>query len=122
MNDYILLVEDDEGIRSSVTELLEMEGFNVHACDNGQLALDYLQTTHELPKIILLDLMMPVMNGFEFCESISTQEKLLRIPVVVMSADGHIMEKQFQTNAVAYFKKPIDIDQMLATLKEVMDH
>lgn len=120
MDNSILVVEDDEAIRETMTEILELEGYKVEARENGQVALDYLASTKELPSVILLDLMMPVMDGFEFCEN-KSHTPFSHIPVVVMSADGHVKQKQNQTQAVAYFKKPIDLDQMMDTLKRVFN-
>lgn len=119
MDNSILVVEDDEAIRETMTEILELEGYQVESRENGQVALEYLSQAKTLPNVILLDLMMPVMDGFEFCEN-KSHTPFSHIPVVVMSADGHVKQKQNQTQAIAYFKKPIDLDVMMDTLKKVI--
>ena len=120
MTKSILVVEDDDCIRDTMKEILESEGFDVHSSENGKKALEFLSEVPDLPGVILLDLMMPVMDGFQFCENKKSDLRLSSIPVVVMSADGHVSEKKTRTKAVAYFKKPVDIDDMINTVKEVL--
>ncbi len=114
----ILVVEDDFDIRTSVVELLESEGYSVAIAENGQVGIDHLCNViaSELPDLILLDLMMPVKDGIQFCSEKSQNEKFSKIPVIIMSADGHIHEKQAKTGAVEYLKKPINIDKLLEAL------
>lgn len=105
----ILVVEDDEDIRSSIVDLLESEGFDAQGASNGKEALDLLS---EIPKpcLVFLDMMMPIMNGREFLDRVMEDSYLAPVPVVVVSA---IADKTDITGAVAYVKKPIDIDVLL---------
>ncbi len=112
----ILVVEDDADIRESVIELLSFEGFAVESAPNGAEALHYLEC-NPAPHLILLDLMMPVMDGFGFRDRQKAHPTWSRIPVIVMSADGNILEKQARTTAAAYIRKPIDIDDLLALIR-----
>ncbi len=105
----ILLVEDDQDIRETLVELLQEEGYEVFFAENGQEGLDKLSTLPALPNLILLDLMMPIKDGFQFCLEKDANPKFTHIPVVVMSADGLIKENQQRVNACAYLKKPLDI-------------
>ncbi len=109
----ILLVEDDQDIRETLVELLQDEGYDVLFAENGQMGLEKLASVNELPNLILLDLMMPIKDGFQFCLEKEANSKISHIPVVVMSADGHIRENQQRVNASAYLKKPLDIYQVI---------
>lgn len=112
----ILLVEDDQDIRETLVELLQEEGYEVFFAENGQAGLDRLSTIPTLPNLILLDLMMPIKDGFQFCLEKEANPKFAHLPVVVMSADGHIRENQQRVNACAYLKKPLDIYQVIDTV------
>jgi CheY-like chemotaxis protein len=108
----ILIVEDDFDIREALTQILETEGYPVAGATNGREALDYL-SSHQPPCVILLDLMMPVMDGWQFREAQQRDPNLSKIPVVVISADASVMQKAASINAVGYLKKPIELDHLL---------
>jgi CheY-like chemotaxis protein len=82
---HILLVEDDADTRRSLAAVLEGEGYVVHASENGKNALQSLDTIPR-PDLILLDLMMPDMNGLELSAALRRDKHLSRIPIVVLSA------------------------------------
>lgn len=113
----ILIIEDDDVIRESITELMEDEGYDVAAVENGKVGIDYLSATQRLPDLILLDLMMPVMDGFAFCVTKANQPSWSQIPTLVMSADGHVTQKREQTGAQDYIKKPLDILDLISRVK-----
>jgi CheY-like chemotaxis protein len=113
----ILLVEDHEEIQFLVKSLLEGEGYWVRATSNGEEALEFLKS-QEPPHLILLDLMMPVMDGYELSDEIRKDPALSQIPVVVMSADSHAKEQQHRLGARAYLKKPLDIFSLLNAVEE----
>lgn len=83
----ILIVEDEKGIQEVLKDALEMEGYTVFTADNGQEGLEMLPKM-PTPCLILLDLMMPVMNGWQFAEVISKDMTLATIPVVLVTAYG----------------------------------
>lgn len=117
----ILTVDDDEEIRSTLSVLLECEGFqSVHA-KNGRVALDYLLATpdKELPHLILLDYMMPVMSGDDFCRSIALNKRLSQIPVVMMTASGNLVKLMdaVDKKADGYLSKPMDIYSLLSMIE-----
>lgn len=114
----VLVVEDDLSIQEAIRDLLEVEGFSVVGAANGQIAIDFLHSTDHLPNLILLDLMMPVMNGFEFREEQMQESRLAYIPVVIMSADGRVWPEGSQITDLRYIKKPFAIDLMIAAVKE----
>src|SRR5205807_4176042 len=82
----VLLVEDDHDIRVSLRALLEGEGYNVLTATSGRSALDALQSTTPTPRLIILDLRLPVMDGWDFVAHVRRVPELAPIPLVVMSA------------------------------------
>ncbi len=98
-------------------QLLEEEGYPVDAAMNGQEALDFLREARELPALILLDLMMPVMDGFRFRLEQEKDARLASIPVVIMTADGNIESKEMKIGARAAIKKPMDIVAVIETVQ-----
>lgn len=112
----ILIVEDSLDIQESLKQLFESENYDVQIASHGQEALDYLRSGAKHPNIILLDLMMPIMDGYEFRKIQYLDEALSRIPVVIMTADGHVEEKSAKLGGAAFLKKPVDIDIILNTV------
>lgn len=110
---HILLVEDDAAICDAMSELLTSEGYQVHCAMDGQQALDWLRGAERLPHLILLDLMMPVLDGIQFRVQQVAEDRLSDIPVVVMSADTGGAEKSSGIGAHGYLKKPLEIDDLL---------
>lgn len=113
----VLIVEDDKSIRESLSTLLEMENFLPLCASNGEAGIEILKGAN-LPDLILLDLMMPIMDGAQFRERQLQMSHAKDIPVIVMSADSNIVAKQNTLNAFGYIKKPLDADDLLARLDE----
>ncbi|MBC7537897.1 MAG: response regulator transcription factor [Bacteriovorax sp.] len=111
-NKSILVIEDNKEIQDSLKMALEVEGYYVFTADNGKEGLDKLEKI-PTPCMILLDLMMPVMNGWEFVDAISKDLMLSTIPVVVVSAFG---DKKGTPKTDGYIQKPIDLDALLNTV------
>jgi CheY-like chemotaxis protein len=109
----ILLVEDDYQIRESLADLLEERGFSVVTCPNGHAALERLRWGLR-PRVILLDLRMPVMTGWEFRSEQKKDPALAHIPVVAMTT-GRWKPDDLQDFA-AHIGKPIDVAALLAVL------
>jgi CheY-like chemotaxis protein len=114
MSRRILIVEDDFYIRESVRELLEGEGHTVVSAENGAHALAELEAMKHPPDLILLDLMMPVKDGFQFRTEQRADARFAHIPVVVMSADPRLDSHRDVLDARSYLHKPIDIELLLA--------
>jgi CheY-like chemotaxis protein len=110
----VMIVEDDPDTRDMLERFLELEGFEVRTAANGLLALESLQNDSAL-SVILLDLMMPVMNGWQFREAQASDPKLAGIPVVVVTAAGTRGDIP-AIEADAWLSKPVDLDRLLATL------
>jgi len=108
----VLVVDDEADLRLNMKMFLESEGFDVVVAKHGRSALELLEASEGLPSLILLDLMMPVMDGWEFRYQQVQSYKFKDIPVVAMSAGAH--SRAIEVNAV--IKKPFDLDQLLATV------
>jgi CheY-like chemotaxis protein len=111
----ILIVEDDLDVREALTQVLEFEGYAVVGATNGQEALDHLRAGN-VPSLILLDLMMPVMDGLQFRSVQMDDPSLAAIPVIVISADGKVDQKVASLGVAGYMKKPLDVDSLLAMI------
>jgi CheY-like chemotaxis protein len=105
----VLIVEDDEAICDAFREALEMEGYRVITALNGREALERIQQ-HGLPDLIFLDMMMPIMNGWQFLEARAQDRSLAAVPVVIVSAAG---DKARADNTAGFIKKPADLDSIL---------
>jgi two-component system cell cycle sensor histidine kinase/response regulator CckA len=110
-------VEDDADIREALDGLLSMEGFRVSGCSNGREALDWLRNSPK-PDLILLDLMMPVMDGWQFRVAQKEDPELANIPVLALSADS--TAKAAAIDAEAYLKKPVDYDTLIDTIDRLL--
>jgi CheY-like chemotaxis protein len=118
----VLIVDDDIDIRETITLILEDEGYVVASAANGEEALHYLRAhAQALPHLILLDLMMPVMDGLEFRAEQQKDPKLATIPVVVITASGNAKERAKSMRANAMIQKPIALDTLLETIEKCID-
>jgi signal transduction histidine kinase len=113
----LLVVEDDADIRDALDGLLSTEGFRVTGCSNGREALDWLRASPK-PDLILLDLMMPVMDGWQFRVAQKEDPELATIPVLAFSADS--TAKAAAIDAEAYLKKPVDYDTLVDTIDRLL--
>ena len=111
----ILIVEDENPIRDVITEILEDEGYRVAGATNGLEALKYLRQ-HAHPRLILLDLGMPVMTGWEFREQQQRDPQLAEIPVIVMSALPDLNRKAAALKVADCLDKPVNIDTLLGAI------
>ena len=107
----VLVVDDDPDILEAVCDILEGEGYRVARARNGREAL--VRVDEERPLLILLDLMMPVMDGLAFAQALHRRDGDHEIPIVVISADGD-PQKAAALGARGFLAKPFDIDALLA--------
>jgi CheY-like chemotaxis protein len=112
---HILLVEDDSAIRESVAECLQSEGHAVHAARNGAEALAWLREGNR-PTLVVLDLVMPVMDGARFLQALRSEPALRDLPAVLMTAAMASPANPLPL-ATAYLEKPFE----LAALLEVVE-
>ena len=113
----ILLVDDDAAIRESFADVLNEDGYAVTTAANGLEALEYLHSAQTLPSLILLDIMMPKMNGWQFRAAQQVQQRLADIPVVVLSASGNLDQVAAKMGVAGFLRKPIDLIDLLAVLQ-----
>ncbi len=118
----ILTVDDDEDIRMAVSSMLEMEGFESVWAKNGQVALEYLKRVpdSELPDLVLLDFMMPIMNGQDFFKAMHNDQRLKKIPVVMMTANGNLVNVMDRIEAGGFMSKPMDYETVVKMVKHFL--
>jgi CheY-like chemotaxis protein len=108
----LLVVDDDTDIRESMIEVLEEAGCEVVGASNGLQALGYLKRTERQPCLILLDLMMPVMDGEAFRQAQLNDPELSSIPVVVVSAYRDVQARAEKLQVENFIKKPVTIREL----------
>ena len=111
----VMIVEDDSDVRESIVEVLEDNEYRVLGAANGKDALEQLRTG-ERPCVILLDMMMPIMDGWEFRTKQQQDPELNEIPIVVLTAHANIEEATSGMAAAASLRKPVKLDSLLATV------
>lgn len=116
----ILIVDDDPSLRESLAELLTEEGYAAACAGDGRSALKLLQS-QQPPCVILLDLLMPVMDGWEFRSRQRQLAGLAEIPVVVTTAVSAEYRRENRLEAAAYLNKPLDVPQLLELVAEFCD-
>ncbi len=110
-----MVIEDDYAIRETLTDVLESEGYGVRAVANGRDALALLERG-TAPRLILLDLMMPVMDGVAFRSAQQRDPRLALIPVIVLSADHRLDERAGAMAVEGHLSKPFELDALLAAI------
>ena len=110
----VLIVEDDADLRDMMAQLLSLEGYNTATVANGREALEYLQNG-DRPDVILLDLMMPVMDGWEFRRRQQSDPDVADVPVIVLSALDRARAADVDANE--FLKKPLDFDRLLTLVR-----
>ncbi len=115
MSGTVLIVEDDLDTREMLGRFLELEGYKVETAENGKRALERLGSGVGAC-VILLDLMMPVMDGWQFRQEQIRDASLADIPVIVVSAAGRERLEKIQANA--YLSKPVDLDELLGCVTQ----
>jgi CheY-like chemotaxis protein len=110
----ILLIEDESDIRTILKDALEWEGYRVYTASNGKEGMEILPGM-PAPSLILLDLMMPVMNGWEFADALQTDRAYRNVPIVALSA---FSDPEKEIRVEGFIKKPVDLDLLLALVRE----
>jgi CheY-like chemotaxis protein len=111
----VLVVDDDADIRDALRDVLEQAGYSVAEAANGELALTYLEH-HPPPAAILLDLFMPVMDGWELARRLASAPELALVPILVVTASG----PHWGYPGARVFRKPLNLAQLLEAVDEVV--
>lgn len=112
MTPHVLVVDDDLDIREALAEILEEHGATVTTAIHGEDALAKLRVGPR-PNVILLDLMMPVLDGRGFCERLRSEGDFAELPIVVLSADREVEAIACELGAATCLPKPVDLDRLI---------
>jgi two-component system, chemotaxis family, chemotaxis protein CheY len=112
----VLVVEDEPDALESTLELLRLEGYNALGARHGEEALALLRAGKR-PALILLDLKMPVMDGFEFCDAVAQDDRLAEIPIAVVTASASLDRVPSRRNNAGFFVKPVNFDRLLRVVR-----
>jgi CheY-like chemotaxis protein len=117
---HILLVDDSVDILNAMVFFLEASGFSVNTAENGRLALDKLRSGAPLPDVIILDMMMPVMDGLSFRQEQLKDERIAQIPVILVTALSQAALKDIgNTSFQRVLNKPIEADELVVALQQM---
>ena len=114
----VLVVEDDEDIRDSLMDFLEDHGYAPRGATDGRDALALLAAADLPPSIVILDLMMPILDGRAFLEAHRRDPALARFPVIVVSAYQDIPPSIKEFAIAGHLRKPLDLDALLVMLEQ----
>ena len=113
-----MVVEDDPDILETIAEVLEDDAYRPVLASNGASALDQLRAAQTKPCVILLDVMMPIMDGKQFRAELQKDPALSEIPVVVLSAHADLDSAAQQMQAAGFLRKPVELNALLATVEQ----
>ena len=113
----ILVVDDDDDVRDTIVQCFGAEGYHAFGARNGQDALDQLRTRSPLPCVILLDIMMPVMDGRAFRAAQLLDPRLCDIPIVIVTANANLGEMETELETSGALRKPVSLKQLLRVAK-----
>lgn len=116
----ILIVDDEEDLVKAVSFRLELEGYDVIEAADGQAALDKVKS--ERPDLIVLDLMLPKINGYKVCESLKADASYKNIPVIMFTARAQDTDIKMseEVGADSYITKPFEPAMLMATIKDLL--
>ena len=113
----VLVVEDDQEVRDAIAEVLEDSEYKPLPAANGAEALERLRTATPQPCVILLDVMMPTMDGWQFRAAQQSDPAMKDIPVVLLSAHTDVKSAAAQMQVAGFLPKPVAIDKLLQTVE-----
>jgi CheY-like chemotaxis protein len=119
---YALVVEDDKAILSAVMFLLELEGYAGLAFSDSPKVLPFLEQVEpkHLPSVILLDLMMPTVSGYEIAAQLSQHEQFAHVPIIIMTADNRVHNAAAVPGASDWLAKPFQIEALLTKIENYL--
>src|SRR5687768_15476065 len=113
----VLVVDDDEAIRDLLDDVLELEGYEARCAPDGEAALSV--ASDWTPDVIVLDLMMPKMDGWQFREAQRGVPHLRDVPVLVVSVSQRARDAYHELGAAAVVAKPFDLDELIRTINRL---
>lgn len=116
MSKRVLIVEDEQDVASLIAGVLDLEGYEPRLAV-GETAMDAMSDFH--PHVVLLDLMMPVVDGFEVARRMNANPETRTIPIVVMTAMHDAASRAAELGASHFLAKPFDIDELLERIEQV---
>ncbi len=118
--DFILVVDDSSVNNLLMQNILEEEGYTILTVESGKEALSMIR--QKSPVLVILDIMMPDLDGFEVLENLKTENKTMNIPVMMLTARNNSRDKQkaLALGALDYIIKPIDIPDVIARIKRIL--
>jgi len=117
----IIVVDDNRDILCSVGQILEAKGYKVYLFENGQDCLNYLNETKKPPSLIILDIMMPVLSGWEIHRRIQDMENLNHVPILFLTARSNSTAKEmYDRYGVEYIIKPFDIKNLQENIEKII--
>ncbi|GHO88522.1 response regulator [Dictyobacter formicarum] len=120
MGKRILVVDDDQALRSVIQELLEEEAYEVDTAIDGVDAFDHLDHQRNVYDVILLDLTMPRLNGLQFLHKIQEHDSTLLRSIIALSGDGEALQQAAGMGVCSTQKKPFDLEVLLALVVRAM--
>lgn len=122
MTKTILLVEDQKSVALMIGRMLESAGYRYEHSLNGREAMERLRRGPR-PDMILLDIVMPVMSGYEFLEELGKEEELKDLPVIILSGRGEATDvlKAVKRGAIDYVTKPVEQELLLSRLERIFE-
>jgi CheY-like chemotaxis protein len=125
---HVMVVEDEKDVVTLLKFLLEKDGHSVTEASNGQEAIVKLgldggpnpEASVALPELILLDVMMPIMDGYSVCARLHESELTRAIPIIILTAKGEMRELFERVNVAAYVNKPFDIQKLRQVITQVL--
>jgi DNA-binding NarL/FixJ family response regulator len=120
MSGYILLVDDEPGLRDAVQAFLEDSGFTVEAAPNAKVGWDLLEK--RAPELVISDIMMPQVDGYQFLKQMREDPRFAKLPVVFLTARGMTKDRiqGYKSGVDAYLSKPFDPDELVAIVTNIL--
>ena len=121
MGKKIFIADDESGFVSTLTSRLEFEGFEITTTPDGKAALELIPI--EKPDLILLDIMMPAVNGYQVCRELKENPETSSIPILMLTAKSQESDKFWgkEAGADAYVTKPFDMDELIAEMRALLN-
>lgn len=121
MSPRLLLVDDEPGLREAVKDYLEESGFAVQVASNAREGWDLLQQS--IPDLVISDIMMPQVDGYQFLKQMREDPRFKRLPVVFLTAKGMTTDRiqGYNSGVDAYIPKPFDPDELVAIVENLLD-